>query len=349
MMYFCSNLITVIFVTGGTGLVGSHLLFELVNSGKKVRALKRSDSSIDNVENTFGYYSETPETLLNRIEWVQGDILDILSIADGLKGCEYAIHAAAMVSFNPKERDELLKTNIEGTANLVNACLDAKIKKLCYISSISALGKSAHGTLINEDTPWKSGSSISNYSISKHYAEREVWRGIEEGLNAVMVNPSVIIGPGSWTNTSSNFFVKAFKGMPYYTDGVAGFVDVRDVVKMAIQLLESDISAERFILNAENRPFKDFFDLANPLFGKKKPSKKATVFLAEFIWRLEKIRSSINASNPLITKETARTAFEKNSYSNEKIKSLLNYNFIPLEESIKHTCKMFKKDMGIEK
>lgn len=338
-----------IFVTGGTGLVGSHLLFELVNAGKQVRALKRSDSSIDNVENTFGYYSESPETLLNKIDWIEGDILDIQSIADGIEGCEYVIHAAAMVSFNPKEREELLKTNIEGTANVVNACLDEKIKKLCYISSISALGKSNHNNLIDESTPWKLSSSVSNYSISKHYAEREVWRGIEEGLNAVMVNPSVIVGPGSWTNTSSNFFVKAFKGMPYYTEGVAGFVDVRDVVKIAIQLLESDVSAERFILNSENRPFKDFFDLANPLFSKKKPSKKVSVFLAEFVWRLEKIRSSINASNPLITKETARTAFEKNSYSNKKIKSALNYNFISLEESIKHTCKMFKKDMGIEK
>jgi dihydroflavonol-4-reductase len=338
-----------IFVTGGTGLLGSHILLELVISVKKVRALKRRESSIANTENTFGYYSENAEELFQKIEWVDGDVCDIYSLLVGMNDCDQVIHAAAIVDFNPNQRDEILKINIEGTTNVVNACLETKIKKFCYISSIAALGKNIDGTEITEITVWKQTPDVSNYSVSKHFSEREVWRGIEEGLNAVIVNPSVIIGPGNWTGLSGNFLVKAFKGLKYYTEGMTGFVDVRDVAKISVQLLESEIKSERFILNSENRTFKEFYDIANPPFGKKKPSKKATIFLAEIFWRLEKIRSVISHSNPLLTKETARAAFEKRKYSNQKIKSFLNCNFLPVDESIRHTAKMFLKDMGIEK
>lgn len=334
-----------ILVTGGTGLVGSHLLYDLCRSGKKVRALKRAGSNVGNVKKVFSYYNAQAQTLLDAIEWMDVDLLDVYAITEAMEGITEVYHCAAMVSFEAKHQHEMMKLNMEGTANMVNAALEKGIRKFCHVSSIASLGRAEHGALTTEETFWKSSPDNSNYAISKYGAEREVWRASEEGLNVVIVNPSLIVGPGNWQQSSSNMFTKAFKGIKFYTDGSNGFVDVRDVVALMIKLMDSDISNQRFLLNAENASFKQFFDLIHQQFNKPKPSIKAGKFLSDVAWRAEGIRSKLTGSKPLITKETSRSAHKKSSFSNKKILSLFpDYKFIPLEQSIKDTCALFLKD-----
>ncbi|MCF8236210.1 MAG: NAD-dependent epimerase/dehydratase family protein [Bacteroidales bacterium] len=334
-----------IFVTGGTGLVGSHLLFELAKTDEKIRALKRPTSNIALVRKVFSYYNSNADHLFERIEWVDGDILDIYSLLDALDMVEYVYHCAASVSFDSKEKETVLKTSIEGTANLVNACLEKGIKKLCHVSSIAALGRATGNESVDENTHWKTSRNNSVYAIGKYGAEREVWRGTEEGLDAVIASPSIILGPGKWEEGSSTFFTSVHKGMKFYTEGVNGFVDVRDVVKAMILLLKSDIKNERFILNAENISYKKLlFTIAREL-EVKPPSIKATKFLSEIAWRAEKIRSLITGSTRLITRETANTAIHKYYYSNHKIRDRLDFDFMPVEQSIVDTAALYKREL----
>jgi len=336
-----------IFVTGGSGLVGSHLLFDLASSGKQVRALKRKNSSIELTKKIFGYYSNDTEKLLNSIEWVEGDVMDIYSLYDAMQDIDQVYHAAAIVSFHPSDQKKMMMINIDGTANVVNACLYKDVKKICYVSSIATLGRTDNDELVNEETQWKNSKNNSQYSISKYGAEREVWRGTIEGLPAVIVNPSVIIGPGDWRKGSSQLFQQVWNGLKFYTDGVNGYVDVRDVSKAMVLLMESDIVNSRFILSSENLDYLELFTMISEGLNKKIPSIKANYFLSQFAWRAEKLRSSITGKKPLITKATARTAFHKYYYSTEKIKKALNIEFIPMPQSISDTSKLFLKDISL--
>ena len=338
-----------ILVTGGTGLVGSHLLFDLINSGEKVRALKRKSSNLDNVKNVFGYYSDNANDLFNKIEWADGDVLDIFSLEDAMKDVSEIYHCAGMVSFEPGNEKFLMKVNVNGTANVVNIALDKKIKKLCYVSSISSLGRAEHDGFVDEQTHWVSSNKNSHYSVSKYGGEREVWRGIEEGLDAVIVNPSIILGPGNWNSGSSRVFTSVLKGLKFYTVGVNGFVDVRDVSKAMVQLMESKIKNERFILNSENISYQKLFNLIAKYLGKKPPTIHAGKFLSAVVWREEKIRSFITGSKPFITKETARTANSTYRYSTKKIETKLNFEFIPIEKTIKDSAELFLKDADNKK
>ncbi|HET6224681.1 MAG TPA: NAD-dependent epimerase/dehydratase family protein [Bacteroidia bacterium] len=336
-----------ILVTGGTGLVGSHLLYDLLRSGKKVRALKRKESNLQNVEKVFSYYTSSPRHLFNQIEWVDADLLDVYSLLNVLDGVDYVYHCAAMVSFESRHQDEMMYLNVEGTTNLVNAALTKGIKKFCHVSSIATLGREEHDPIITENMFWKASPDHSNYALSKYEAEREVWRAAEEGLNVIIVNPSLIVGGGNWQQSSSNMFSKAFKGIRFYTDGVNGFVDVRDVSALMIKLMESDINKQRFILNSENSAFRRYFDLIHTAFGKPKSSIKAGKFLSGFAWRAEKVRHLLTGATPLITKETARSAHRVSHFSNNKILSVFpDYQFISLEEAVKHTAKLYLKDLS---
>ncbi|MCW3083368.1 MAG: hypothetical protein JWP12_734 [Bacteroidetes bacterium] len=333
-----------ILVTGGTGLVGTHLLYDLCRSGLQVRAIKRESSVIANVEKVFSWYTPDAAQLLKNIEWVNADLLDVYSLLEVMEGITTVYHCAALVSFDKKDAAELTKTNVDGTANMVNAALEKGVKKFCHVSSIASLGRAENGALTDEETFWKSSPDNSNYSISKYAAEREVWRASEEGLNVVIVNPSLIVGPGNWDKSSSNMFRKAYQGIKFYTEGVNGFVDVRDVATIMIKLMNSDISNQRFLLNAENATFRKFFDLVHTAFGKPAPAIKAGKFLSSFAWRAEKIRSAISGSTPLITKETSQSAHRISRFSNKKILDTFpGFQFIPLEKSISDTCRLFLK------
>lgn len=335
-----------ILVTGGTGLVGSHLLFELVSSGKKVRALKRKSSKLDNIKKVFGYYSAYAEKLFEKIEWVDGDILDIFSLQNAMNDISEVYHCAAVVSFEPGGEELLMKINIDGCANIVNIALEKKVKKLCYVSSIASLGRAGHNGLVDEQTYWESSNNKSHYSISKYGGEREIWRGIEEGLDAVIVNPSIILGPGNWNTGSSRFFSTVWKGLKVFTTGVNGFVDVRDVVSAMIQLMQSNIKNERFILNSENISYQNILLLIAKHLNKKPPTIHAGKLLSSIAWRVEKLRSLFTGSKPFITKETARTANSDYRYSTKKIETKLNFKFISIEKSIKDNAKLFLNEIN---
>ncbi len=228
-----------ILVTGATGHLGSHVLYELTHANKFVRALYRDHGKINQVKRIFGYYRSDYPTLFNRIEWMQGDINDYNNLLSCMQDVDQVYHTAGLVSFNDNDRKNLNKINIAGTANIVNACLETGVNKLCHVSSIAALGELESNEPVGEDLIWNQGSSASAYAISKYKGEMEVWRGIYEGLNAVIVNPSVIIGPGMWMGPAGQLFNRILKGLNFFPAGSSGYVDVRDVATAMVKLAGS--------------------------------------------------------------------------------------------------------------
>jgi len=333
-----------ILVTGGTGLVGAHLLYQLTQKEEKVRVLRRATSSINQTKKIFSYYTPQPGKYYSRIEWVEGDILDIESLLCAMNGVEKVYHTAAMVSFDSKDKAEIKETNVAGTANVVNACLDKKVKKLCYVSSIAALGRAGNDGITTEKSEWKNERKISPYSLSKYEAEREVWRGMAEGLKAVIVNPSVILGPGNFQKGSSKMFQTVFMGLKVYTNGMNGYVDVKDVAKAMLLLMESDITGERFTLNSENLSYKQLFEMMAVALNVPPPKYKAGEFLSGLSWRILKVQSYFTGKSPMITKQTARTANSIHRYSNKKLVEATGIHFIPMKESIEKTAEIFLKD-----
>jgi dihydroflavonol-4-reductase len=320
-----------ILVTGGTGLLGTHVLFELLKAGKQVRALACPKGNVQQVLKAFSYYSADAEKLVSSIQWFDGKLNDIYSLLEAMDGVDEVYHCAGIVSFDPKDEQILHDVNVEGTANMVNAALEKGIKKFCHVSSISAIGNNSDD-LITENTYWKFSPENSLYAISKYGAEREVWRAAEEGLNVIVVNPSVIIGPGDWKSSSSGMFTSAHKASRFYAEGVTGFVDVRDVAAIMVKLMVSPITRERFIVSSENVSFKRFYEWAGTSLAKPVPSLKAGKIIMGIAWRIDKMRSSVAGHRPLLTKEVAKSAQQKKYYSNEKISRALNYNFIPVEK-----------------
>jgi nucleoside-diphosphate-sugar epimerase len=313
-----------ILVTGGTGLVGSQLIKTLLAEGKKVKSLHRKEVPF----------------LDKDLNWIEGDILDVITLEEAMQDVEQVYHCAAVVSFHRTDVQEMFKINIEGTANVVNACLNKNVKKLCFVSSVAALGRLQDGQEVDEQIVWTEKTSNSNYGKSKYLAEMEVWRGIGEGLNAVIINPVIILGEGDWSKGSSGLFKSAFKEFPWYTDGVTGFVDVRDVVKAMIELMNTEVSAERFIISEGNYSYKQIFSMMATNFNKKPPHKKATRFMSQVVWRIEAIKAMISGSKPLLTKETAATAQAIVHFNNQKLfKFLPFFTYTPIEETIKRVCK----------
>ena len=333
-----------ILVTGGTGLLGSHLLFDLVSTGHPVRAIKRKTSNIEMVRKVFSYYSDKADEFFGKIEWVEADIMDFVAISEVLEGIDIVYHAGAVVSFYPKDHEPMLKVNIEGTANLVNLCIDRNITKFCYVSSVAVLGRALNDGVSDETTWWQPSKKNSVYGQSKYGAEREVWRGIEEGLNAYIVNPSVILGPGFWGGGNSGLFSLVWKGLKYYTRGINGFVDVRDISKAMIRLMESDISRERFILSAENCSYQQLFEYMAKYLGKPAPSINVPNSMTGIAWRVEALRSFLMRTLPEVTKEMATTTTMVYTYSNEKIRKAIGFEFTPLEQSIREISEIFLRD-----
>lgn len=321
-----------ILVTGGAGLLGKELITQLLAAGKQVRAI----------------YNKTPlSNFHNNVEQLQCNILDVVGLEEAMHGIEEVYHCAAIVTFNPKRKQEMFKINIEGTANVVNAALDAGIKKMVYVSSVAALGRIREDAPINENMNWTEETSNSSYGQSKYLAEMQVWRGIGEGLNAVMVNPVIILGAGNWHGGSSQIFKNAYDESPWYAGGSSGFVDVRDVVKAMIDLMNSDISAHRFIVSAENRSYTDVFNLIAKGFGKKPPHKKVTPLLAKIVWRVLAVKSFFTGKDPLITKETAATALAKVSFDNSKLKKFLpGFTYRKIEDTIAETCNLLQQKLN---
>ena len=322
-------------------MVGTHLVYDLLLKGYRVKALKRQQSNTMQVRKTFAYYSDnkTANLLYKNIEWVDGDILDFESILEAADGCTQAYHTAAVVSFSRADRKEMMNINVGGTANIINVCLEKKIP-LCHVSSIAALGRSSEPDgLITENDSWQTDRGRSAYSISKHKSEMEVWRGIAEGLQAVIVNPAVVLGAGDWTKSSLKFFSQIHKGLRFHTPGITGFVDARDVSRCMIQLMEQQRFGERFILSAGNLSYRElFFQIADNL-KVKRPSKAAKPWMLNIAWRIATVIAAITGKKPFLSKETAHSAFQQIRYNSEKI----GYEFVPLDKCIEDCCRIFMK------
>ena len=319
-----------VLVTGASGLVGKHLIQALVQKGTPVTGLYRSAiPKFDGAE---------------KANWIQADILDIVALEEAMQGIQQVYHCAAIVSFDSKNTKQLHQTNIEGTANVVNACLNQGIEKLLFVSSVAALGRIRENEAINETMNWTEETSNSAYGKSKYLAEMEVWRGIGEGLNAVIVNPVIILGSGDWLKGSSAIFKSAYDEFPWYTEGKSGFVDVVDVVKAMVLLMESTINAQRFIISADNIGYREIFTLIAQAFHKKPPHKKVTKLIAEIVWRIEAVKSWFTKKTPLLTKETANTARANVSFDNTKLlEQLPGFSYQPLSNSIERICKELKE------
>ncbi|MDP3394684.1 NAD-dependent epimerase/dehydratase family protein [Sediminibacterium sp.] len=319
-----------ILVTGASGLVGSHLLQQLVQTGQSVKALYRN--TIPTINNTEG------------VEWIKGDILDVVSLEESMDQIDQVYHCAAVVSFNPAKKGAMQHTNIEGTANVVNACINKGVKRLLFVSSVAALGRIREDKPIDETMNWTPETSNSEYGKTKYLSEMEVWRGMSEGLSVVVVNPVIILGNGDWEAGSSGIFKSAYNEFPWYTEGMSGFVDVKDVVRAMVLLMNSAINGERFILSGHNAFYKDLFGLIAAAFQKKPPHKKVTPILAAIVWRLEAIKAFFSGKDPLLTKETAKTARAKVSFNNTKLlKQFPAFTYTPLSESIGRICGELKQ------
>ncbi|KAA5540349.1 NAD-dependent epimerase/dehydratase family protein [Adhaeribacter rhizoryzae] len=315
-----------IFITGGTGLIGSFLIRKLLADGASLKVL---------------YRQHIPTEFKNesRIEWIKGDILDTTLMRDTIREVSQVYHCAGLVSYAPQDAALLKEINVTGTANIVDACLENPGVKLCHVSSVAAIGHVKGKQILTEETKWDLNAAHSAYANSKYFGELEVWRGVAEGLQAVIVNPSVVLGPASdWSRSSTQLFKYVFEERKFYTRGSANFVDVRDVIKAMTALMQADISGDRFILNAGLLSYEAFFNQVAGCLQKKAPSVKVPGVLTEIIWRAEAVRSFFTRKRPLITKETARIAKKKHMYSNEKIKTKLGLEFVPLTQTINWCC-----------
>lgn len=321
------------FVTGGSGLLGGYVLRALLQKGEKVTALYRNR-----------YPSLLTKEEIQQVNWIKGDLFDTCLLANILEDEKEVYHCAGLVSFNPARKKELIHVNVEGTARMVNACLDAGVHKLIHVSSVSALGRKRDGMTVTEASSWSEENNLSNYGKSKYLAEIEVWRGIAEGLHAAIVNPVIILGVGDWNDSSAATFKNAYKEFPWYTEGVSGFVDAGDVADAMFRLMKSDISGERFILSSENLAFREIFNRMAKNFGKRPPHRKVSPWMAALVWRLEKIKSMIKNEEPLLTKETAETAQMKVYFDGSKIQQFLpEFKYKKIEESIKEACEKYTK------
>ena len=327
-----------VFVTGGTGLLGSHLLIELTKQKKHIRCLYRNEQRIANVQHVFEFYlRENWKQYFDCIEWVLGDILDVCFLQEQIDEGSEVYHCAALVSFDENKFNTLLKINREGTANMVNVCLERSVRKFCYVSSTAALGDD--GNPIMEDTRWKKTPRTSAYSISKYSAEKEVWRGVEEGLNTIIVNPCVILGPGNWSESSLLIFKNAQRGMSHVPSGANATVDARDVAEIMVKLMEADISAEQFLCIGSNQSFKHLISEIADKLGLRKPTKILSLRMANTIRVLMGIGYFFSSKSAPITKDTIANMYAIREYSNAKVCERLNFEFRTLEETIDNAIK----------
>lgn len=315
-----------VLVTGATGLVGSHLLLLLLENGEEVRALYRNEKNIQQTKALFEWKEQLP--LFEKINWIQGCLTDIPSLEKAFENIDYVYHCAAFISFDPDDEEQMRKTNIEGTANIVTMCLAYHVKKLCYVSSIAALGDlQGNETVITEETEWNPEISRSDYAISKFGAEMEVWRGQQEGLPVAIVNPGVILGPGFWNSGSAEIFQRIKKGLKYYTEGSTGFVTVDDVTRSMYQLMKSNIQKERFILVTESITYHRLSDLIATALGKQKPSVYLKPWVTGVAWRVDWLISTLFFKKRLLSKATATSLHTQSEFDNSKIKNALNFEF----------------------
>ncbi len=305
--------------------------------GFAVRAIKRSTARMPQF---------IPLEVLQKVEWVDGDILDVASLADAMEGIDTIIHSAAIVSFSKSERKRMYAVNVEGTKNVVNIALEKETRRLVHISSVAAIGRKRIDGIVNENAHWEDGNNNTHYAKSKFNAELEVWRGFAEGLEGVILNPATILGYGNWNQSSCGLFKTAFKEFQWYTNGVNGFADVEDVAKAAVMLMQSNLSEERYIVCNDNWSFRQLFDTIADSFGKKRPSRYATPFLSGMAWRIEKLKSFFSGKAPLLTRESAKVANSCTRFDNTKLLTdLPDFHYTSLTATIQNACTKYQNNL----
>ncbi len=323
-----------ILVTGGTGLVGAHLLLHLAENKTAVRAIYRNSHSVEKTKSLFKLHQK--EALFSHIEWVKADIIDIPTLEIAFQNVDTVYHCAGLISFDPNDEEKLRKMNIEGTANIVNFCLNYKIKKLCHVSSTAALGDVlSTETPIDESAEWNPEVYHSDYAISKYGAEIEVWRGQQEGLNVVIVNPGVILGSTIWTGGSGAIFTKVKNGLKFYTLGTTGYVGVTDVVTSMIRLMESEVFGERFCLVSENRSYLSILSLIAKSLKKAVPHIYVKPWATAILWKIDWFLNTFIGTKRTLSKQAATSLHSKDNYNNSKIKNALNFEFQSMDSVTK--------------
>ena len=316
-----------IFISGVTGFLGSTIAKILIDNGQKVVGFKRNTSKLSFLKN----YSE-------KIIWKEGDINDIQSLEDAMKDCKFVIHCAAIISLHSRDSQKMYKVNVEGTANMINVALYHHIKKFIHISSVAAL-PAIEDQLINEEAIWYSKPYPSTYGLSKFLSEREVQRGMAEGLNTVILNPSSIIGNCDWNTGPGLFFTNMDSGLPFYTEGIGGFVDVIDVARIAIQCLNEDkANNNRFIVSAENISYKSFFEMIAVEMNKKPPTIRLNSVISQLALIIDTVKCWITNAERIVTTESLKMAKIKPQYDNSKVRKVLNIEFVPMNETVKNAC-----------
>ncbi|ESU29727.1 nucleoside-diphosphate-sugar epimerase [Flavobacterium limnosediminis JC2902] len=330
-----------ILVTGGTGLVGAHLLLHLLQENEAVRAIYRSTASTEKTKRLF--QTENKAYLFDKIEWVPADITDIPALEKAFENISQVYHCAALISFDSRDEDQLRKINIEGTANVVNCCIDFKVKKLCHVSSIAALGDAKEGEkIITEETEWNPEKNHGDYALTKFGAETEVWRGAQEGLDVVVVNPGVIFGKGFGAAGSGELLQKIHNGFPFYTKGSTGITAVEDVVNVMMQLMKSDISGERFTIVSENVILQNLLNDIADSMQKKRPYIYARPYMTSLYWRADWLFSKLFCRKRRFTRATAKASHSTEIYNNSKVINHLNYTFQPMKTYVSTVSLAYK-------
>lgn len=329
-----------VLVTGGTGLVGSHLLLKLAQQNQSVRAIYRKGADLNRVKTVFSYYSINSKSLYDTIEWTEADLNDLPKLTMAFRDITHVFHCAAYISFDPANYKILRATNIKGTANIVNLCIANKVEKLCHVSSVATLGYNAD--LITEETLWEGNQNQSVYAITKYGAEMEVWRASQEGVSVVIVNPGVILGPGFWNSSSGMLFKVAAKKQRYYTNGRTGYVAVNDVAKAMLNLMESDIKNQRYVLVAENLTYKEILTTVAKSMKVAPPTKLASERMLQFALIYDWLQSKLLGRKRRLSKALCRALTRDSKFSSEKIKiGLKSFKFTPIPKAIQQTVKYF--------
>jgi len=332
-----------ILVTGGTGLVGSHLLYFLLQENEKVRAIHRAKSDLNSVKKIFSLYTSEADSLYNKIEWVEASVNDIPALTEAFKNITRVYHCAAIISFDSSEYKLLKKVNIEGTANIVNLSLANDVKKLCYVSSVSTLGSNIIDSFISEETPWNPDEKNSVYAITKYGAEMEVWRGTQEGLDAVIVNPGVILGTSPNNDGSGVIVGLGAKGIPFYPSGSMGIVDIKDVVRAMIFLMNSEVKNEQYIVVGKNITFKELLSKLAVLFEKKPPTKKLSKGIMLFISGIDWLLNKLFNTKRKVVKANVLSMFTNTTYNTDKLRDQFDFKYTPTDETLKRIVTEIKQ------
>lgn len=338
-----------ILVTGATGMIGSRLVYDLLLTGAKVRAIYRDRKRIAQFETNIGYYTNDVRQIADKVEWVQADVTHYASLLDALQGVNLVYHCAAMVSFHKPDRAAMYEVNIYGTRKLVDACIEKKVAKFCHVSSVAALGRTGNGSPVNEETGWLPGKKHTGYSIAKHHSEMEVWRGMHEGLQVLVVNPSVVLGPGDWNSGSPAFYNQVYRGLKFYTRGITGFVDVRDVTKAMLLLSSNEhfeqAKAHRYLLSAANLSYKEIFDAIARSLKVKAPRFEVKPGLMGMGWRVAVSFAWFTGKKPLITRESTQNATRKTQFDGTKISRDFPFQYRSISETIHDIGQMYLSEV----